>query len=187
MRKQDIYDFLLVEKQDLLKKKVMPLQEEYLKIKHEGLLKIVKDSGVDITELSKKAESLLSDINKINEKCSFAPYGFNQLSSRLIGLLNEKDILDIVDQGFYNDDIIEVREAYEKYHDMRLEINTEFDKINRAVKSLNTAKQAVKMLKQLGFDVNKIKSQAPSTPMVISVNNDVLDLPQVKNSDQSDK
>lgn len=177
VKKADIYTFLREKRTEVLKEKANPLQDEWLKLKDEHYQEFLKDSGVLDEDFQKAVRLVKQTFENARDKMSYGAYNVNHIISALAGI--DKGFTNIF-KGINYDSVIAIREAHQKYETVRDNINEEFDKINRVVKATSSPRQCIKLLNDLGFDTSSIVVATKNEVMALSVNKDLLGLPETK-------
>ena len=177
INKEAVYDFLSDRQAKIASEKVAPLTDEISEMRD----KLVEEALTKVGGLEKVANKF-KEINEItHEIAENLSYTYGSIADilRSAGRLSDPDNLRISIKNSIDDTVeIEQKKAYRD--SVQYEIRDEFNKLREMVKRCSTGNQAVRNLKEIGFDVSSIKSATKQELVTLKVNNDLLGLPEEK-------
>lgn len=177
--KQDVYNLLKQKEIELCETKLKPLKE-----KKDNLQKAVIDTyfvakGINLDEVVKAIKESSQVASTIRDDFEIHWGTINRISDEHYNDADElkKDIINRSTKDWAQQSP-ELYEIEQEYVTLRDALGDEFRKLNALVKA-NSAKQSVKILKELGFDTSDIENQtAKKEVMILQVNTSLLDLPE---------
>lgn len=182
INKEAVYDFLSDRQAKIASEKVAPLTDEISEMRD----KLVEEALTKVGGLEKVANKF-KEINEMthemtHEIAESLSYTYGSIADilRSAGRLSDPDSLRISIKNSIDDTVeIEQKKAYRD--SVQYEIRDEFNKLREMVKRCSTGNQAVRNLKEIGFDVSSIKPATKQELVALKVNNDLLGLPEEKN------
>lgn len=178
INKADVYSFLNERRSKVVGEKVSPLSDE-IKVMRMKIVEdiLTKSGGVEkITDKFKEIHGLALEIS---DGLSYTYGNLNDILRAASSLSNPETLEMHVLNSIHDTTEIEQKKTFrDSVHN---EIRDEFRKLNEMVKRCSTGNQAVRNLKEIGFDVSSIKSITKQELVVLKVNNDLLGLPEEKN------
>lgn len=178
INKEAVYDFLSDRQAKIASEKVAPLTDEISEMRD----KLVEEALTKVGGLEKVANKF-KEINEMtHEIAESLSYTYGSIADilRSAGRLSDPDSLRISIKNSIDDTVeIEQKKAYRD--SVQYEIRDEFNKLREMVKRCSTGNQAVRNLKEIGFDVSSIKPATKQELVTLKVNNDLLGLPEEKN------
>lgn len=177
IKKQQVYDFLNRKEAEVMKEKVRPLEEKWSESKKTHRELVLASNGVRNEEFEESAKNIVSSLEKLRDNLDYSNGNINVTISTLKSLTQDGKTLE---WSINYDSVSCIDESYRKFVNTRKEVNTEFKKITRAVRSLRTGKQAVDFLNKLGFDASGIKPEPKKEVAILKVDSDLLGLPESK-------
>lgn len=181
INKEAVYSFLNERQSKVVGEKVDPLSDEIKTMRK----KVVEDILTKLGGVEKVANKFKEIHGLTLEISDGLSYTYGDLSSilRAAGRFSNPETLEMHIANSIDDTVeIEQKKAYRD--SVRNEIRDEFRKLNEMVKRCSTGNQAVRNLKEIGFDVSSIKSATKQELVVLNVNNDLLGLPEEKDGKQ---
>lgn len=178
INKEAVYSFLNERQSKIVGEKVDPLSDEIRSMR----AKIVEDMLNKLGGVEKVADKFKEIYGLALEISDDLSYTYGNLNDILRGAGNlsnpetlEKYIMNSID------DTVEIEQKISYRDSVWNEIRDEFRKLNEMVKCCSTGNQAVRNLKEIGFDVSSIKTATKQELVVLNVNNDLLGLPEENN------
>lgn len=181
INKEAVYSFLNERQSKVIGEKVDPLSDEIRIMRGKVVEDILTKLG-GVEKVASKFKEIHGLALEISDGLSYTYGNLNDIL-RAAGRLSDPETLEthIVNSI---DDTVEIEQKKAFRDSVRHEIRDEFRKLNEMVKRCSTGNQAVRNLKEIGFDVSSIKSAAKQELVVLNVNNDLLGLPEEKDGKQ---
>lgn len=178
INKIDVYDFLRLKEQNLLKEKIDPISKERKELMDKKVEEFIKKHKINIDSLVKNLSNVNKEILKIRDNVSYTYSNLYDIS-RKASYFNTKEIIfEKIRDSINFDDFIDCRELKTDIETLTKEIKAEFRKLHAMVKACNTGNQAVRRLKDLGFDTSEIKSVSKNEIAVLNIDSNLLNLPE---------
>lgn len=194
-KKNDLRGILENKRNELIKEKITPLENELREIRQSLKLKKAEKSGVDIDQLAKDIyeaglrASLVRDAGNIY-------YGtLRQIAyyaNETVGANDEEKIADLKDD-IVSDVQLEstdyddrANEIEVELQDLKERIRAQFIKLDAVVTS-RTANQAAELLKEAGFDLSSLENVEPKMEIkALDIDSELLGLPEGVQADGSE-
>lgn len=177
--KYDVYDFLTEKRNATLKAKLEPINN--LKEEMREQIKHARLTGIDLNDFHEKINDLLKVTVELQSRMNYSYGELYRLNSALDDLCTKENIDNAIDYQIDYKDNVDYDRLLDEASNLRREINDEFDKLEKMVKACSDGAQAVRSLKNIGFDVSSIPTTKTREMMIIdasNVNTDLLGLPE---------
>lgn len=181
INKEDVYNFLDERQSKVMSEKVGPLEEEIRIMRGKIVSDILSELG-GLENVANKFKEIHGIALEISDGLSFTYGNLNEIL-RSAGRLSNPETLEIHIMNSISD-TVKIKQKKTYLESVQNEIRNEFRKLRQMVKSCSTGNQAVRNLKEIGFDVSSIKTVKKQELVALNMNNDLLGLPEVKNGEQ---
>lgn len=181
INKEEVYSFLSERQSKVMGEKIDPLDDEIRILRGKVVADILNKLG-GVEKVADKFKEIHGLALEISDGLSYTYGNLNEIL-RAAGRLSDPKALEthIINSI---DDTVEIEQKKAYRDSVRHDIRDEFLKLNEMVKRCSTGNQAVRNLKEIGFDVSSIKAATKQELVALKVNNELLGLPEEKDGKQ---